>query len=88
MDCHVRPCPNRPHYTPPPAPIVVDREDNFAIEAFRDVFRRQLQFDVKWVGYQESENTWQYAKQLQEDMLPEFYQDLLQDYQRRSQANI
>ena len=80
--------PLRPEYSPPPPPIVVDNDEYFHVEAFRDHRRLQgkLQFRVKWVGYPESENTWQNASQLQEDMHPELYQDLLRTYLRHSQA--
>ena len=51
-------------------------------------YRRHLQFYVKWVGYPETKNTWQSASQIQEDMIPELYQDLLRNYLRRSQAKL
>jgi hypothetical protein len=80
----------RPQNVPAPPPIVVDTDDYYQIEAFRKhrQTRGQLQFYVKWLGYPESENSWQTAKQLQEDMLPALYQDLLDNYLRRSQAQI
>jgi hypothetical protein len=69
---------------------VVHTEDCYHVEAFRKHrhYGRHLQFYVKWVGYPETENTWQSASQLQEDMIPELYQDLLRNYLRRSQAKL
>jgi hypothetical protein len=67
-------------------------EDNdcYHVEAFRKHrdFRNRLQFYVKWLGYPESDNTWQYASVLQEDMLPHLYQELLSDYRKHSRAQI
>jgi hypothetical protein len=43
---------------------------------------------VKWKGYGEEENTWRPASQLQEDMTPATYKELLDAYKLRTKAKL
>ena len=82
--------PDRPEYQQPPPPQVFEKEEFFLVEAIRNHrhVRRNLQFRIKWLGYGEDENTWISAKQLQADMTPESYQELLDTYVRNSNAKL
>jgi len=82
--------PERPAYKAPPLPQVIEDEEYFSIEAFRNHKRKRgrLWFQVKWLGYGEEENTWLSAKQLQEDMTPETYKELLDEYKLHTKAKL
>jgi hypothetical protein len=58
--------PFRDRAQPPPPPIVVDSQTEYEVESILDsrLFRRRLQYLVKWKGYDVSENTWQSATDL------------------------
>jgi len=49
---------------PPPEAVKVDGEEEYLVDEILDsrVFRRQLQYLVKWEGYDEGENSWEPAK--------------------------
>jgi len=49
---------------PPPPPELIDGEEEYVVEEIRDsrMFRRRLQYLVKWEGYGTEGNTWEYAE--------------------------
>ena len=52
--------------TAPPPPELIDGEEEYAVEEILDsrMFRRRLQYLVKWEGYGIENNTWEYAENL------------------------
>jgi hypothetical protein len=52
------------HAPPPPPPELIDGEEEYVVEEIRDsrMFRRRLQYLVKWEGYGTEGNTWEYAE--------------------------
>jgi len=54
------------HTTAPPPPELVDGEEEYVVEEILDsrMFRRRLQYLVKWEGYRIENNTWEYAENL------------------------
>ena len=46
---------------PPPAPTIVNGEEHFEVEEILDsrIFRRKLQFKVKWLGYGYEDVSWE-----------------------------
>ena len=48
---------------PPPEAVEVDGEEEYVVDEILDsrVFRRQLQYLVRWEGYDEGENSWEPA---------------------------
>ena len=82
--------PNRPAYVPPPPPEILDDEEFYSIEAFRNHRGKAntLKFLVKWTGYGEDENKWISARQLQADMTAETYKELLDAYQLQTKAKL
>ena len=71
-----------PNYTRPP-PDLVEGEAEWEVERIlaHRYFGRQkkLQYLVKWLGYPESDNTWEPVENLHAD-------DLIQDYEHRWQG--
>ncbi|HWN07996.1 MAG TPA: reverse transcriptase domain-containing protein [Pyrinomonadaceae bacterium] len=59
------------HPDPPPPPELVEGEEEYVVETVLDsrMFRRKLQYLVKWEGYRVEENTWEYSDNL--DHAPE-----------------
>ena len=51
---------------PPPPPVIVEDEEEYHVEEILDscMFRRRVQYLVKWVGY--NQPTWEPAANLQE----------------------
>jgi len=51
---------------PPPAPELVDGEEEYIVEEILNsrMFRRKLQYLVKWEGYGIEGNTWEYSENL------------------------
>lgn len=82
--------PERPEYKEPPLPEVIDNEPFYSIEAFRSHkrIRGQLYFLVKWLGYGEEENSWCSKGQLQSDMTPESFIELLEAYKLHTKAKL
>src|SRR6266567_4369594 len=56
------PIPGR-HRPPPPPPELIDGKEEYLIEEILDsrMFRRQLQYLVKWEGYGVEGNSWEYV---------------------------
>jgi transposase InsO family protein len=56
---------------PPPDPILVDGEEHYEVEAILDsrVFRRQLQYLVRWKGYNYEHNSWENAMDVHSPLL-------------------
>jgi len=52
--------------TAPPPPELVDGEEEYVVKEILDsrMFRRRLQYLVKWEGYGIENNTWEYAENL------------------------
>ena len=52
--------------TPPPPPELVDSEEEYVVEEILDsrMFRRKLQYLVKWEGYGVENNSWEYSENL------------------------
>ena len=59
------------HSDPPPPPELVDGEEEYVVEKVLDsrMFRRKLQYLVKWEGYGVEGNTWEDSSNL--DHAPE-----------------
>src|SRR6266571_1761840 len=49
---------------PPPPPELIDGEEEYIVEKVLNsrMFRRQLQYLVKWEGYGTEHNTWEYSE--------------------------
>src|SRR6267378_4162722 len=49
---------------PPPPPELINGEEEYVVEEIQDsrMFRRRLQYLVKWEGYGTEGNTWEYAE--------------------------
>src|SRR6266446_4348617 len=49
---------------PPPPPELIDGEEEYVVEEIQDsrMFRRRLQYLVKWEGYGTEGNTWEYTE--------------------------
>lgn len=47
--------------TPPPPPVIIDGETEFEVEEILDsrLYRNHGQYLVKWIGYSDSDNTWE-----------------------------
>ena len=62
---------------PPPPPELVDGEEEYLVEEVINsrMFRRRLQYLVKWEGYNVEHNTWEYAESLDnaQDAIAEFH---------------
>ena len=45
---------------PPPPPVILDDTPEYEVEAILDkhIFRRQVQYLVKWAGYSEHNASW------------------------------
>ena len=56
---------------PPPDPVLVDGEQQYEVEAILDsrVFRRQLQYLVRWKGYNYEHNSWENAVDVHSPLL-------------------
>ena len=74
---------------PPPDPEVVDDEEHFHVEAFRNhrFFGRWkvLQYLVKWTGYSEEKNEWIPISSLREDLDPNTLARLVHQYREGRQ---
>ena len=59
------------HAPPPPPPELIDGEEEYVVEEILNsrVFRRRLQYLVKWEGYGMEGNTWEYSENV--DNAPE-----------------
>ena len=57
-------------HTSPPPPIILQDQLAYEVEAILDsrLFRRKLQYLVKWLNYPPSDNTWEPAETLLEDV--------------------
>src|SRR6266446_5892243 len=66
------------HAPPPPPPELIDGEEEYVVEEIRDsrMFRRRLQYLVKWEGYGTEGNTWEYAEHVNNapERVAEFHQ--------------
>ena len=51
---------------PPPPPELIDGEEEYIVEEILNsrMFRRRLQYLVKWEGYGIEGNTWEYSENL------------------------
>jgi len=62
---------------PPPPPELVDGEEEYLVEEVINsrMFRKRLQYLVKWEGYNVEHNTWEYAENLDnaQDAIAEFH---------------
>jgi hypothetical protein len=52
--------------SPPPDPVTVEGEEEYEVDKIMDsrIFRRQLQYRVKWKGYKEGSDSWEPAVNL------------------------
>jgi hypothetical protein len=57
------PIPGR-HAPPPPPPELIDGKEEYIVKKILDsmMFRRRLQYLVKWDGYGAAGNTWEYLE--------------------------
>ena len=64
-------------------PVEIDSEEQYKVEAIRKhhVVHTEMQFLVKWVGYDESENLWLTASQL------DLAKEILESYQKQNQIS-
>ena len=70
---------------PPPDPDLIDGEEHFAVEAFRNHrwFRtRHLQYLVEFTGHPEEQNEWLFADDLKEDIDKRSMARLVEDYRK------
>jgi hypothetical protein len=60
------PIPSR-HVPPPPPPELIDGEEEYIVKKILDsrMFRRCLQYLVKWDGYSAEGNTWEYSENVE-----------------------
>jgi hypothetical protein len=61
---------------PPPPPVLVEGEEHYEVEQILDsrMYRRQLQYLVKWKGYGYEENSWVKESEVRApELLREFY---------------
>jgi hypothetical protein len=69
---------------PPPDPDIINDEQHFQVEAFRNHrlrgAKRRLQYLVKWAGYGEEDNTWEFVEDLREDLSPDTFAILVGKY--------
>jgi hypothetical protein len=74
---------------PPPDPEVIDGEEHFHAEAFRNhrMYQKKFQYYVKWTGYGEEDNTWEFFDNLKEDLSPDALAHLVQKYQEDRQLD-
>ena len=72
----------------PPAPISLEGQEYYAIEALRNhrFVRGQLQFLVKWEGYTEEHDEWRPHVDLQQDMKTVVLKQLIETY--RMERNL
>ena len=67
--------PGRKH--PEPPPVEVEGEEEYEVERILDsrIFRRGLQYLVKWKGYDDSQTTWEPARNLTHapDLVQDFH---------------
>jgi Chromo (CHRromatin Organisation MOdifier) domain len=62
--------------SPPPDPVLIDREEEYKVEAVLNscMFRGQLQYLIQWKGYNYKHNIWEYATEVHSPKLvAEFY---------------
>src|SRR5437016_593076 len=66
------------HAPPPPPPELVDGEEEYVVEEILNsrLFRRRLQYLVKWEGYGVEGNTWEYSENVDNapEKVAEFHQ--------------
>ena len=77
--------PDRPEYVPPPPPEVIEGEEHFVVEAFRQHrrYHNTLQYLVKWKGHPESENSYEPAWKLKQDLDKRTFKKMLEAYKKR-----
>ena len=53
-------------WNPPPLPELIDGAEEYIVEEILNIrmFRRKLQYLVKWEGYGIEGNTWEYSENL------------------------
>jgi len=70
---------------PPPEPDIVDGQEHFFVEAFRNKrgSGRRSQWLVKYLGFPEEENEWWSASTLQKDLSADAYAKLVAEYEQR-----
>ena len=62
---------------PPPPPEIIDDEEEYEVEQVLNsrMFRRRLQYLIKWEGYGMEYNTWEYASDVHAaKLVKEYYQ--------------
>jgi hypothetical protein len=73
--CRENILPNR--VQPPPPPIIIDNGNKWEVEEILDsrIFRRHLQYKVRWKGYSNSNDSWEPLEPLEHslDLLHEFH---------------
>ena len=64
-------------------PLEIDSKEHYKVQAIwkRHIICGQMQYLVKWLGYDESEYLWLTARQL------DLVKEILEDYQRQNQMN-
>jgi hypothetical protein len=69
------PIPGRRPNLPPP-PEIIDDEEEYVVEQVLNsrMFRRRLQYLIKWEGYGTEHNSWEYASDVHaSDLVKEYY---------------
>jgi len=80
--------PGRPSGDPPPLPELIDEEEHFWVDAFLNHKyttygqRRNLSWLVRWKGYGEPKDTWEFDEDMKEDLSPEIYACLRSAYEQ------
>jgi hypothetical protein len=84
----LRPYPHRATAIPPP-PDIIAGEQHIHVQAFLKERQHNgyQQFLVKYTGMDDAANEWQFAQDLQEDLDPAYYAQLLSDFRSKNTSS-